>query len=64
MDKVDKRLVLLKNPDKGISNEAIEVQIGKIIDLKLDINSLKIVYSFSYQNYLILPKGNNFDSII
>jgi len=24
-----KQLVLLKNPDKGISNEAVEVQIGQ-----------------------------------
>jgi hypothetical protein len=29
MDKVDRKLVLLKNPDKGISNEAIEVEIEK-----------------------------------
>ena len=29
MDKVDKKLILLKNPDKGISNEAIEVKIEK-----------------------------------
>jgi hypothetical protein len=29
MDKVDRKLILLKNPDKGISNEAIEVKIEK-----------------------------------
>ena len=29
MDKVDRKLILLKNPDKGISNEAIEVEIER-----------------------------------
>jgi hypothetical protein len=29
IDKVDKKLILLKDPDKGISNEAIEIEIKK-----------------------------------
>ena len=29
IDKVDRKLILLKNPDKGISNEPIEVKIEK-----------------------------------
>jgi hypothetical protein len=29
MDKVDRKLILLKNPDEGISNEAIEVEVKK-----------------------------------
>jgi hypothetical protein len=29
MNKVDRKLILLKNPEKGISNEAIEVKIKK-----------------------------------
>ena len=29
MDKVDRKLILLSDPDKGISNEAIEVQVER-----------------------------------